>query len=207
MRKQFALVFYGNYTKDEIDEVARLIQQEMATNAATYPAPPVPIPILTAQIDNYVLIKDKPLYANQSEDLAAARKLINESLHDIAVYVNTVAKGDLVKLGLSGCPVSELVGPVGDLPAPDGVEIKNAGPLSFVFDIKTVLHAAGYLVALTPVANTETDPNLWRIAWSSRHTRTVGGNVDGTKYKFAVCAVGTTDNLNWFLSGTTLFAQ
>ncbi|MBK5285057.1 MAG: hypothetical protein JJE25_06610, partial [Bacteroidia bacterium] len=98
MRKQHALTYYGDYGKDEIVDVARLIQQEMTANAGTFPAPPITIAILKGQIDDYVLIKDKPLYDTQTEELKAARDIINSSLHDISVYVNTVAKGDAVKL-------------------------------------------------------------------------------------------------------------
>jgi hypothetical protein len=207
MKKQNALIDYTHFGENEIVDTGRLIESEMTTNAATFPDIPVGIPVLKGQLDNYELIKSAPVYPNKTEDLGAARLLINTTLHDNGIYVNTVAKGDLVKLGLSGYPISKLPGPVGDLPAPVSVEIKNAGPLSFLFNIDTVEHAVGYLIALTPVTNPELDPNLWRIVWSSRHTRTVGGNERGKEYKFAVCAVGTTDNINWLTSGTTLFAQ
>lgn len=207
MQKQKAIIDFTGYKEDVIDTVARKIQNEMTTNAATYPAPPVGIPALKGQIDNYELILAKPVYDTRTADLGAARVVINKSLHDNGVYVNTVSNGDLVKLGQSGYPISKSHTPVGDLPAPSSVKVKNAGSLSFSFEIATVEHAVGYMVALTPVSNTEADPNLWRIIWSSRHTRTVGGNTRGTEYKFAVCAAGTTDNLNWLVSGNTLFAQ
>jgi hypothetical protein len=207
MRKQNAIIDYSRYGEDDIIDVGRNVQVEMLSHALTFPSPPVPILTLKAQIDAYVNIKSTPVYPNKTEDLGAARIIINGTLHDTGIYVNTVAKGDLVKLGHSGCPISKLPEPVGDLPAPVSVKIKNGVSLSFDFDIATNEHAAGYLIAITPVSNTETNPNLWRIVWSSRHLRTVGGNVRGTEYKFAVCAVGTTDNLNWLLSGTTLFAQ
>jgi hypothetical protein len=179
----------------------------MTLNALVFPAPPVPIGTLKGQIDAYELILEKPVYANRTVDLAAARATMSTALRSNGIYVNTVANGDAVKLGLSGYPLSKLPTPVGDLPAPVSVKIKNGAPLSFDFDIDTVEHAVGYLVALTPVSNTQLDPSLWRNVWSSRHIRTVNGNTRGTEYKFAVCAVGTTDNLNWLTSGTTLFAQ
>jgi hypothetical protein len=204
---QKALIDFSDYKEDEIDTAARLIQTEMTTNAATYPSPPVTILTLKSQIDTYELVLEKPVYATRTADLGAARTLLNTTLRNNGIYVNTVADGDLVILGQSGYPVSKLPSPVGDLPAPVSVIIKNAGPLSFSFDIDTIEHAAGYLLALTPADNNELDPNLWRIVWSSRHTRTVGGNTRGTEYKFAACAVGTTDNLNWLTSGTRLFAQ
>jgi hypothetical protein len=207
MKKQNALIDYTHYTEDEIVDVARLIETEMTDHSATFPTPPVGIPVLKGQLDNYELIKSAPVYPNKTEDLGAARTLINTTLRNNGIYVNTVANGDLVKLGLSGYPISKLPSPVGDLPALVSAEIKNAAALSFSFKIATVEHAVGYLIAVTPVLNSETDPNLWRIVWSSRHTRTVGGFERGKEYKFAVCAVGTTDNLNWLISGTTLFAQ
>ncbi len=204
---QKAIIDFTGYKEDDIDTVARLIETEMTTNVAIYPAPPVGIPVMKGQIDAYELILGKPVYDTRTADLAAARTVLNTTLRNNGVYVNTEANGDLVKLGKSGYPLSKIPTPVGDLPAPVSCAIKNAGPLSFSFDIDTVDNAGGYLIALTPASNTELDPNLWRIVWSSRHTRTAGGNVRGTEYKFAVCAVGTTDNLNWLTSGTTLFAQ
>ena len=204
---QKALIDFTDYKEDVIDTVARTIQAEMTLNALVFPAPPVPIGTLKGQIDAYELILEKPVYANRTVNLAAARSTMSTALRSNGIYVNTVANGDAVKLGLSGYPLSKLPTPVGDLPAPVSVKIKNGAPLSFDFDIDTVEHAVGYLVALTPVSNTQLDPSLWRNVWSSRHIRTVNGNTRGTEYKFAVCAVGTTDNLNWLTSGTTLFAQ
>jgi len=204
---QKALIDFTDYKEDDIDTLARTIQTEMTDHAALFPSPPVPILTLKGQIDAYELVLEKPIYPTRTVDLAAARTAMSTSLRNNGIYVNTVANGDPVILGQTGYPLSKLPSPVGDLPAPVSLEIKNAGPLSFSFDIDTIEHAAGYLIALTPASNTELDPNLWRIVWSSRHTRIIGGNTRGTEYKFAACAVGTTDNLNWLTSGITLFAQ
>ena len=208
MHKQNANIDFTGFTETEIVPAARQIQNEMTTNIILYPTPPVAIVLtLKGQIDAYEVILGKPIYDTKTADLHASRKTLNTSLHDNGLYVNGIAKGDLVKLGQSGYPISQLISPVGDLPAPASIKVSNGGSLSFKLDIATVDHAVGYLIALTPVTNTETDPNLWRIVWSSRHSRTIGGNTHGTEYKFAACAVGTTDNLSWLTSGTTLFAQ
>jgi hypothetical protein len=204
---QNAIINFTNYKEDEIDTIGRKIFNDLTTNIGTFPGLPVPLPVLDGLITTYEGILEAPNYENRTNDLGAARVLLNSALHDDGVEVNVICKGNLVKLGLSGYPISKLAAPVGVLPAPVSAKIKNGAPLTFDFDIASVDNAAGYLVAITPVSNPETNPYLWRIVWSRSHTCSVGGNARGTEYKFAVCAVGAEDEVNWLLSGTTLFAQ
>lgn len=209
MQRQNAVIDFTRYGENEILPKGRVIHEEMTINAALYNNPPVPLPVVKGHLDAYELILNKPIYDTRTADLRAARLLVNSDLHDNGVYVNTIAIGDLVKLGKSGYPLTDLHSPVGDLDAPESVEFRNGeSPLTFEFDIAKVDKADGYLIAFTPITNTDPDPNNWSTRYSKKHTRTVGTTlVHGTEYKAAACAVGSSNNLFWRNASKTVIAQ
>ena len=208
MHKQSALIDFSHYSQPELGPAATIIYTDMTANPVTYPNPKVAMSIFNNQIANWNTIYNKPDYDGKAGDLNKARTVLETSLRDNGIYVNSIAKGDLALLQKSGYPLSKLRTPVGDLLPPDSVDITNGiAPGTFDIDIAIVDNAWGYLLAFTAVSNTEKDPNLWTIKWSAKHTNTFGGFISGTQYKFAACAVGSSNNVFWKNAPNNLFAQ
>lgn len=208
MQKQHANTDFSHVSQANFSKDTRLTVTELGLNPLVYPNPPVPLSTLAGQIDNWDGILNRPDYPGKADDLKNIRTIIEGFIKENGIYVNSIAKGDLAKLAKSGYPLSKAHTPVGDLLPPDSVDITNGtAPGSFDIDIAIVDNAWGYLFAFTPASNTEKDPNLWTIKWSAKHTNTFGGFISGTQYKFAACAVGSSNNVFWKNAPNNLFAQ
>lgn len=213
MHSQSAITDFTYITQDKFSAAVHKTITEMALHAGTYPSPPVVLdpPSTPGTLSSLLKVWDdtlaKPIYEAQTGDLKNARATVQTAVTANGKYVNTIAKGDVAKLAESGFPVSKLHAPVGDLAAPNSVKVeKGDAHLTFYFNIETVEHARGYLIAYTPAANTETDPNNWTIRWAPSHTITLAGFVADTKYKFAACAAGSSKNLFFTHATTNLYA-
>ncbi|HEX7415548.1 MAG TPA: hypothetical protein VF411_16025 [Bacteroidia bacterium] len=208
MHKQHANTNFSAVLQDDLSPDAHNIINLMTANASIYTSPTIPL----VTVSRYLAAWDSTLnaapYTGQTGDLKNNRTALEMALNTNGIYVNSIAKGDLAMLEKSGYTISVLHAPVGDLLAPTSVAVaKGTAALTFDFNIAVVLHAHGYLIAFTPVSNTVTDQNLWTIKWSHKHKNTFGGFVKGVEYKFAACGVGSTNNVFWTNSHTTLFAQ
>jgi hypothetical protein len=208
MHKQQAKIDFSDFTQSEFSPAAHEIQSTMVTNAALYPAPPITMAALLALIGAYDLIIEKPEYVGRTGDLSNARIAVEGALKTNGGYVNGIALGDVAKLEKSGYPISKAHSPIGNLLPPAFVNVKNGtAPLTFDFNIATVDNAKGYLIAFTLMTNPVTDPNLWTIVWSSKHTNTFAGFLTNTQYKFAACAVGAGNAVFWKNCAEDLFAR
>ena len=208
MQKQHANINFHDVIQGDFSPLAKLIVTDMTANAATYANPPVALTAVTLQINAWDAIIAKADYPGKAGDLKNARTALEASLKLNGIFVNGIAKGDLAMLGKSGYPISKLHTPVGDLLPPDSVTVTNGtAPATFDINIAVVANAWGYFFAFAPVSNTGTDPNLWTIKWSAKHTNTFGGFITGTQYKFAACAVGSSNNVFWTNAPANLFAQ
>jgi hypothetical protein len=208
MIPQHAKTDFSHVSNDAIANDATTIVSQMTTNASIFPNPTIPLATVSQKITDYTTVLTAPIYPTQASDLAAARKLLEESLSANAKYVNTIANGDLVILGKSGYPISKLHTPVGDLAAPNSVKVTN-GLIHGTFDMEIAIvpHAHGYLFAYTLTTNTDTNPNNWTWRWSSTHKNTFSGFTSGQQYKFAGCGAGSSDTLVWTNAPANKFAQ
>jgi len=208
MHKQHANIDFTAIAQADFSAAARLTVTELGINATVFPNPPVALPMLTSQIDIWDGIIKKPEYSGKAADLKNARTTIEDSIRKNGIFVNGIAKGDTALLAKSGYPISKAHAPVGDLLPPDSLTVTNGtAPASFDIEIATVENARGYLFAFTPVSNTGSDPNLWTIKWSPKHINTFTGFASGTQYKFAACAVGSSNTVYWKNAPANLFAQ
>lgn len=208
MQKQHANTDFSSVPLAELSSTAHQIVSLMTTNVAIYPAPTTPLGAVTTSITKYDSIIALPEYIGKTGDLKNARAALETALNSNGKYVNSVAKGDLAMLEKSGYPLSKPHSPVGNLPKPVSVLVKGGdAPGSFDLNIGVVEKAKGYLFAFAPVTNATTDPNNWTIRWSAKHTNTFDGFTSGAQYKFAACAVGSTNNVFWTNAPTNLFAQ
>ena len=101
-----AIIDFSNYTAPELSPAAHTIFDSLTLNAASFPTLPVTLLVLGAQIETY----DEKLAARVSRakrDVIAfneARAVLEDSLTQLGNYVNIVAKGNPMLVGLSGFP-------------------------------------------------------------------------------------------------------
>jgi len=208
MHKQKAITNFDHVTQADFSPLAKLIVTEMTANATVYSHPPVPLATIKTQINTWDSISGQADHPGKTGALHNARTVLETSLSENGIFVNGIAKGDLAKLEKSGYPISKLHSPVGDLMPPDSVKVSNGtAPRTFDISIAVVDNAKGYLFAYAPMSDAGTDPNLWTIKWTAKHTNTFCDFVSGTQYKFAACAVGASNNVFWKNVPNNLFAQ
>ena len=101
-----AIIDFSNYTAPDLSPVAHTIFDSLTLNAASFPALPVTLVTLGTQLGTY----DETLAARASRaklDVIAfneARAVLEETLTQVGSYVNIVAKGNAMIVGLSGFP-------------------------------------------------------------------------------------------------------
>ncbi len=106
MNNTKAIIDFSDYTDPGLSPVARTIFDSLTENATTFPALPVTLLVLGGQIGTY----DETLAARASRaklDVIAfndARAELEDSLTQLGNYVNIVAKGNAMIVGLSGFP-------------------------------------------------------------------------------------------------------
>src|SRR5215210_5817916 len=90
----------------ELAAPAQMIHDKMLENAVTFPTPPVTMVALQASIADYLLKLTARESGARSDTVAfnVARHELESDLADNGGYVNTVAKGSLVTVDLSGYP-------------------------------------------------------------------------------------------------------
>jgi len=106
MNNTKAIIDFSDYTDSGLGPVAQTIFDSLTENAATFPALPVTLLVLGEQIETY----DEKLAARASRaklDVIAfndARAVLEDTLTQVGSYVNIVAKGNAMIVGLSGFP-------------------------------------------------------------------------------------------------------
>jgi len=128
-----AIIDFTDYLAAELGPIAQIVHTDMTTNAATFTAPTVSLVTFLAQIDAY-----NAAYlaraSNATADVLAfntAREVLEESLHRLGTYVNSVADGDVTIVEKSGFPSYEVDNAASSGPpqAPEDLRLKH-GTLS-----------------------------------------------------------------------------
>lgn len=106
MNNTKAIIDFSDYTDALLGPAAQTIFDSLTLNAATFPALPVTLVVLGGQIATY----NEKLAARASRaklDVIAfneARAVLEDTLTQVGSYVNIVAKGSTMIVGLSGFP-------------------------------------------------------------------------------------------------------
>ncbi|KAK3582268.1 hypothetical protein CHS0354_023807 [Potamilus streckersoni] len=209
MAKRKVNASFAHTKQDDLAPVASYIVDTMGKNADVFSAPTPSLAEVKKLIDAYSVVLGKTEYAGQTGDIHAARRTLEMALKQLGDYVNHIADGDEAILEKSGFPLSKVPRPHGDIPAPTeaGVTAHPGGG----FDIWAGLVDSGYygvLFAFTEVSNPDNNPYNWTMRYSSvPQTIISSGFIRGKEYRFAVAFVGSSDTLNWFKLGETLFAS
>lgn len=197
MFKQKAIIDFSRYENDEIDETCGTIHTKLVLNAADFPALPVGMAAFLLLLNSYHTILIAPLYSDQTADLHAARKLLEDALRRNGVYVNTTADGDEVLLSKSGYPLSKVPEPIGQL---EQARFKKVTSISkgFEIEIEKVPHAEGYLVLTTAEKDSEpSDYSLWQWHYFPNTKGVIDDLVVSSRYKIVCVGLGTDPKLNF----------
>ncbi len=101
-----ASVDFTRYQAAEMANIGQLIFERMSDHAATFPDPPVDMPALGLQVEDYKAKLSARASRAAADVLAlkAARAGLNRSLGLLGGYVNRVAQGKPALVELSGFP-------------------------------------------------------------------------------------------------------
>ena len=133
---------------------------------------------------------DHQLVADKNEK----RKVLENLLHDLGMYVNQVGKGDEKVLLSSGFDMAKQAEPVGPLDAPENLQVhpgKSKGTVEV--SCNRVAHASSYSIEYRNL----TTPNGTATAFATKPKVLITGLTSGNQYAFRVVAVGADPQRNW----------
>jgi hypothetical protein len=191
MRIQKAIINYSYVRDNDLTEVSQLIINKLTGNTY-FLNPPVTLIIVQTATDDYstALVQAKDGTKADTADKNAKRLILEGYLSQLADYVNDTAKGDLVMLESSGCPLSKPPEPIGILPAPESFKVSEGddpGEAKIEFDV--VDRASGYLVLYRVVEGIEVPPDAeWQRKHLSKATGMITGLPSGAKCEFKAAA-------------------
>ena len=192
---------FENLTDDALDLTATSIITGCTANPAFVFAPPAAIANLATTQANYHTALAAVTSGNHGAVSAkeTARIALQKAMSNICQQINTQAAGNLAKLQTTGAPLAKT--PVHQpMTVPLGFVVKH-GKISgsVVASVeKPSVSDHGTVFVYTLVANINTDPNTWRFAVSTGHSRTIKGLTAGQTYAFTCAYIGLdTEDLVW----------
>ena len=192
MRIQKAKIDYTDIRDNDLTEVSQLIVDKLTGNPHFLTPIPTLIVVQTSITDySTALVKCKDGTKQDTADKNAKREILEGNLAQLADYVNDTAKGDLVMLEGSGCPLTKVPEPIGILPAPESFEVSEGeDPGEAKIKIKTVDRASGYLVLYRVVEEGVGPPPdaEWQRKHLSKATGMITGLPSGKKCEFKAAA-------------------
>ena len=192
MRIQKAIISYAHVRDNDLTEVSQLIVDRLTGNTY-FPTPPVLLATVQTSIDDYSAANVKAQDGTKMDtaNKNAKRKILEGQLAQLADYVNDTAKGDLVMLESSGCPLTKVPEPIGILPAPESFDVSEGeDPGEAKIDIQVVPRASGYLVLYRVVEEgIDTPPDAeWQRKSLNKATGLITGLQSGKKCEFKAAA-------------------
>ena len=189
-----AIISFNSYTAAELAPVAQTIHDQLADNAAAFPALPVSVAALQALIDTY----NEKLAARASRaaaDILAfnlARHDLEVALHDDGVYVNFVANGDPTVVGKSGYPSygGAQPGPSGIPRAPTDVRLRQGDLSGSIIGRLRADRANSFNVADVNTGDPNNEAGWRRAATFSHGKVTISGLTVGSTVWVRFATVG-----------------
>jgi len=167
-------------------------------NNPNFPDPVPDLAIVRQRADNYfasLLISKKGSVADTVIKKDNRKKLEN-SMRELAEYVQLISKGDELKIISSGFDINQKPALVGPLGKADNLIVRpglNRGCVMLKCNVvpHTKLYVFEY--CLTP----ETADSIWSRVMSSKSKVHIEGLESGKEYSFRVAAAGTNPSLIW----------
>lgn len=169
------------------------------TGNTNFPSPPITPVQLRAALKDYIKALVATARGGIHETIVKDEKkaVVTSMLHDMAVYVNTTAKGNASLLARSGFPMIKQRGPVGVINAPERVKVKTR-------DFRKEIHVTVprnpaakvyiYLYTDEPVPEKNVD---WKTAVSVSSKKTITGLESGDRHWVKVAYMATSDTLRF----------
>ncbi len=160
---------------------------------------PTPSPTVDEVEAARVAYRDSLAASNSGDHQAVAdknekRKVLEDLLHDLGMYVNQIGKGDEKILLSSGFDLSKKAEAAGPLDAPENLQVHPAKSKGTVeVTCNRVAHANSYTIEYRNL----TTPNGTATAFATRPKVLITGLTSGNQYAFRVLAVGTDPQRNW----------
>ncbi len=185
----------SNYSDAELIVKASEIVKGV-TNNSNFPTPsPAIDEVETAR----VAYSDALAASNSGDHQAVAvkneqRKVLENLLHDLGMYVIQTGKGDEKILLSSGFDLSKKAEAAGPLDAPENLQVHPAKSKRTVeVTCNRVAHANSYSIEYRNL----TTPNGTATAFATKPKVLITGLISGNQYAFRVLAVGTDSQRNW----------
>lgn len=186
MKKAKLIIGFNRFRNKELLTKAQFILDSMIgnNNFETFASD---LAKLKENVLNYALALSKA-ESRSMADVAAmhqARKTLEEQLRDIALRVESHAKGDEVTLLSSGFSLAKNNLPIGILPKPENftLEPHNKGTIDLSLD--SIRGANSYQYEYKMVGT-----EIWNIKVGTKSKLTLNGLSSGAEYEFRVAGIG-----------------
>ncbi len=195
-----AITSYTGYGDSELDTLANEIYDGCNTNPQFTFTGGVIATLNTAMTDYHNKL---PLAANGGKSAVAAKDaakvVLQNALHAVAIQVNQQAAGNDAKISTTNMPLVTKPAPV-TIGAVTNFNVKQTeitGVVKVSVD-KPNYTDHGTLFAYAPPSVTGNDPNFWFIVHSNGHSREIHGLATGVSIRFAAAYKGKDeDALIW----------
>ena len=182
-QQQRALTGFAKIKQSDLADVTQNIINKI-TNNPHYPNPSPALNVVQSACRAYSEALVNCLQGDVQNTIIknAKRKTLEQYLSHLGSYINSIAEGNLEKLGSSGFQISKHREAVGFLPAPELFKVTDGeNPGELYFSMSSVKKANGYIVlyAQFPVPANNVD---WHSKALSKTTGWIGGLEIGKKY-------------------------
>lgn len=196
MPKLDVIIDYSRTPDNEVVTLSQTVQNKLTGNTH-FKFDAALLTLLQERTTDYntKLIKSKTGTSQDVAEKNAAKTLVFECFHEIALEVNLQAKGDLIKLQSSGLTLVKEPKKVGELPKPEKFKvIGGANQGDFQFSVEANKNALFYNFYSAPVP-APANINEWRLTPSTTHKKNVSGFTPGKEYEFKCAYQGATETI------------
>ena len=196
MRKAKVVTNYSKVRQDELATQAQSTHDSLTGNA-DFPTPPVTMVAFLVLITQFIAKLTAAFHGTpiQTAEKNKAKYDLLKGMQKLAVYVNSTADGDEVKLAGSGFTMAKTPKPIGALPAPNVFKVTPSAQPGRVNIEFAGTQNANYLVRLT--TDSHIDRNLWPTTVETRRSFMVDGLTSDTRYTFIGAYKGASNELNF----------
>lgn len=149
MQQERILTSFAKVKQNDLADVTQSIINKMTKNPYfSSPSPALNVVQAACKAFSEALVNSIRCNVEDTIIKNAKRKTLEKHLSHLGSYVNSVAEGDLVKLGSLGFQISKPRKTVGFLPAPELFKVTDGeNPGEIYFNMSSVKRANGYVVS------------------------------------------------------------
>lgn len=196
MKKSSVIINYKKFRQSEIGPIAQGVHDSLTGNS-DFPTPPVTLSAFQTLIDNYLAKLAAAFHGTvaQTAEKNVAKADLLTGMRTNAIYVNTTANGNEVKLAGSGYVFAKTPQPRGPFEVPKKFTVladRQPGRANIDFG---AMNGAAYMVRITNDVNVER--NLWPTTIDTRRSFYIEGLKSGERYTAIGAYKGTSNELKF----------